>query len=175
MHVNTHAFQASENQFQVLDKETISAHKPVLLASPHFSRPSHIPLSFPLFSLSPGRLTPVNSAFSSPSASLGLAIGWTAGREKRGAAPFSAPRVGPTIQCSNDCLSKNIAAGVWSPTSSRLPIKPREPGHFSSCCSPLGVSESLGALWVPHCSVQSLCIMEVVALDELVFPKGSDT
>lgn len=59
-------FKLLKNQFQVLYKETILAHKPVMLASPHFPLPSPHSLDFPLFSLSPGRLTPVNSVFSAP-------------------------------------------------------------------------------------------------------------
>lgn len=150
-------FKRLKNQFQVLDKETISAHKPVLLASPHFSRPSHIPYPFLSSVWVLGDWPLWTPFFSSPSASLGLAIGWTAGREKRGC-PFLRSPCWP-YHSRNDCLSKNIAAGVWSPTLLSPPHQAQGNLTFffmlltSGCFRILG-----GPLWVPHCSVQSLCI-----------------
>lgn len=160
----------------MLYRETILVHRPVLLASPHFPLPSHIPYPF-LSSVWVLGDWPMWAPFlSSLSASLGLGIGWTAGGEKWGCPLLCSPHW--PHQCSgHDYPSKNVATGVWSPTLLLPPHQARGTWLFSSCCLHLGVSESLGApsgCPTALCKVSALC--EVVALGWTgVSHGGSDT
>ena len=96
--------------------------------------------------------------FSSLSASLGLAIGWTAGGEKWGCPLLCSPCW--PHHSGNDCPSKNVATGVWSPTLLLPPHQTQGNLTFSLMLLTSGCFRILGGpLWGPHCSVHSLCIV----------------
>ena len=112
--------------------------------------------------------------FSSLSASLGLGIGWTAGGEKWGCPLLCSPR---WPHCSgHDYPSKNVAAGVWSPTLLLPPIKPGEPDFFPHVAHIWVFQNPWGPpLGVPLLCAKSLHCVRCWPLDELVFPTGALT